>query len=67
MIYTHLARTAGAGVTSPLDLLNDVTDEAVRAAVNASCPSVPIQLASCSPPADDVAWHGKGERAKGIH
>jgi integron integrase len=36
MIYTHVARQGPAGVTSPLDLLNDVTDEAVRAAVGAT-------------------------------
>ena len=35
-IYTHVARQGPAGVTSPLDLLNDVTDEAVRAAVGAT-------------------------------
>ena len=36
MIYTHVARKGPAGVTSPLDLLGDVTDEDLRAAVDAS-------------------------------
>jgi integrase len=36
MIYTHVARKGPAGVTSPLDLLADVTVEAIEAAVAAS-------------------------------
>ncbi len=36
MIYTHVAHKGPAGVTSPLDLLNDVAAEEVRAAVEAS-------------------------------
>ncbi len=36
MIYTHIARTGPAGVTSPLDLLNDLTAEDIRAAVEAT-------------------------------
>ncbi len=36
MIYTHVARKGPAGVTSPLDLLNDVDADEVRAAVNAT-------------------------------
>jgi hypothetical protein len=35
-IYMHVARKGVAGVTSPLDLLNDITDEDVRAAVVAT-------------------------------
>jgi integrase len=42
MIYTHVARNGVAGVTSPLDLLNDITDEDVRAAVVATCAQAPI-------------------------
>jgi integrase len=42
MIYTHVARKGVAGVTSPLDLLNDITDEDVRAAVVATATQVPI-------------------------
>ena len=41
-IYTHVARKGGAGVTSPLDLLKDITDEDVRAAVVATATQVPI-------------------------
>lgn len=36
MIYTHVARKGPAGVTSPLDLLNDLTDAEVQAAVGAT-------------------------------
>ncbi len=36
MIYTHVARKGPAGVTSPLDLLADVTVEAVEAAAAAN-------------------------------
>ena len=36
MIYTHVARKGVSGVTSPLDLLNDVTAEEIQAAVAAS-------------------------------
>jgi len=36
MIYTHVARKGVSGVTSPLDLLNDVNAEEVRAAVEAT-------------------------------
>jgi integrase len=36
MIYTHVARKGPAGVASPLDLLNDVTDADVHAAVGAT-------------------------------
>jgi integron integrase len=42
MIYTHVARKGVAGVTSPLDLLNDITEEEVRAAVVATATQVPI-------------------------
>ena len=42
MMYTHVARKGVAGVTSPLDLLNDITDEDVRAAVVATATQVPI-------------------------
>ena len=42
MIYTHVARKGVAGVPSPLDLLNDLTDEDVRAAVVATASQVPI-------------------------
>jgi integron integrase len=42
MIYTHVARAGVAGVTSPLDLLNDITDEDVRAAAVATATPVPI-------------------------
>jgi integron integrase len=42
MIYTHVARKGVAGVTSPLDLLNDLTDDDVRAAVVATATQVPI-------------------------
>jgi hypothetical protein len=36
MIYTHVARKGVSGVTSPLDLLSDLTDEDVRSAVAAT-------------------------------
>jgi integron integrase len=36
MIYTHVARQGVAGVTSPLDLLNDVTHEEIQAALDAT-------------------------------
>jgi site-specific recombinase XerD len=36
MIYTHVARKGPAGVTSPLDLLGDVTDAAIQEAVGAT-------------------------------
>jgi integrase len=36
MIYTHVARKGPAGVTSPLDLLGDITDDDLRAAVMAT-------------------------------
>ena len=36
MIYTHVARKGVTGVTSPLDLLNDVSADAVRAAADAT-------------------------------
>ena len=36
MICTHVARKGPAGVTSPLDLLNDVNAEEVREAVAAT-------------------------------
>ncbi|GIX05008.1 MAG: hypothetical protein KatS3mg114_0877 [Planctomycetaceae bacterium] len=36
MIYTHVARKGPAGVASPLDLLNDLTEAEVRAAVGAT-------------------------------
>jgi integron integrase len=36
MIYTHVARKGVIGVASPLDLLNDISDEDLRAAVFAA-------------------------------
>jgi len=36
MIYTHVARKGPAGVASPLDLLHDLTEAEVRAAVGAT-------------------------------
>jgi hypothetical protein len=36
MIYTHVAETGVAGVRSPLDLLDDVSDNDVREAVAAT-------------------------------
>jgi integrase len=42
MIYTHVARKGVADVPSPLDLLNDLADEDVRAAVVATASQVPI-------------------------
>jgi integrase len=36
MIYTHVARKGVIGVASPLDLLNDINDEDLRAAVFAT-------------------------------
>ena len=36
MIYTHLARKGPAGVTSPLDLLDELQAEEVEAAVTAT-------------------------------
>lgn len=36
MIYTHVARHGPAGVTSPLDLLHDLCDTDVNAALDAS-------------------------------
>jgi hypothetical protein len=33
MIYTHVARKGVTGVTSPLDLLSELTPEGVEAAV----------------------------------
>jgi hypothetical protein len=32
MLYTHIARKGPAGVTSPLDLPSDITDDDLRAA-----------------------------------
>jgi integron integrase len=37
MIYTHVARKGPAGVTSPLDLLNDLSADDVDGAVAATC------------------------------
>jgi hypothetical protein len=37
MIYTHMARKGPAGVTSPLDLLGDVTVEEIKGALEATC------------------------------
>jgi hypothetical protein len=36
MIYLHVARKGVSGVTSPLDLLNDVNADEVRSAVEAT-------------------------------
>jgi len=36
MIYTHIARKRPAGVTSPLDLLGDITDAELSAVVDAT-------------------------------
>ena len=36
MIYTHVARKGPAGVTSPLDLLEELKPEEVEAAVSAT-------------------------------
>jgi hypothetical protein len=36
MIYTHVARKGPTGVTSPLDVLPDLTPEAIDAAATAS-------------------------------
>jgi integrase len=36
MIYTHVARKGSAGITSPLDLLDDLTDAEVQAALGAT-------------------------------
>ena len=36
MIYTHVMEKGVAGVRSPLDLLDDVTGDAVQAAVEAT-------------------------------
>jgi hypothetical protein len=36
MIYTHVARKGPAGVASPLDLLQDLTEAEVKAAVEAT-------------------------------
>ncbi len=36
MIYTHVARKGPAGIASPLDLLDDLTDAEVQAAVGAT-------------------------------
>jgi integrase len=36
MIYTHVARKGPAGVTSPLDLLNDATAAEIQGAVDAT-------------------------------
>jgi integron integrase len=36
MIYTHVARKGPAGVTSPLDVLGELSDEEIRAAVDAN-------------------------------
>ena len=38
MIYTHVARKGVAGLTSPLDLLNEVSDETIQAAFAAASP-----------------------------
>ena len=37
MIYLHVARQGVSGVTSPLDLLGDLTDAEIQAAVGATC------------------------------
>jgi hypothetical protein len=36
MIYTHVARKGVTGVTSPLDLLDDLTAEQIDGAVDAT-------------------------------
>jgi hypothetical protein len=36
LIYTHVARNGPPGVASPLDLLNDVNADEMRAAVDAT-------------------------------
>jgi integron integrase len=36
MIYTHVARKGPAGITSPLDVLGELSDEEIRAAVDAN-------------------------------
>ena len=36
MIYTHMARKSVTGAASPLDLLDEVSDEGVHAAVLAN-------------------------------
>jgi hypothetical protein len=36
MIYTHVARKGPAGITSPLDLVNDLEPEELNAAVTAT-------------------------------
>jgi integron integrase len=43
MIYAHVASKGVSGVTSPLDLLSDLTDEDVRAAVAATAAQLPIR------------------------
>ena len=37
MIYTHMARKGPAGVTSPLDLLGDVSADEIKGALEATC------------------------------
>jgi hypothetical protein len=41
-IYTHVVREGVAGLTSPFDLLKDITDEDMRAAVIATPAQAPI-------------------------
>ena len=36
MIYTHVARKGVTGVVSPLDLLNEISDEEIHAAILAT-------------------------------
>jgi len=49
MIYTHVARRGVAGLASPLDLLNDITEEDVRAAAIATRARRPIRLTARRP------------------
>jgi integron integrase len=42
MIYTHVARKGVSGIASPLDLLDDATPEAIRAAVEAGRGCCPV-------------------------
>jgi Phage integrase family len=42
MIYTQVARKGVAGAMSPLEMLNDISDDDVRAAVVATARQTPI-------------------------
>ena len=54
--YTHVARQGGAGVRSPLDVLNDVNSDELRAVIDATRSH---KTMICEVMASLARWRGK--------